>query len=123
MSTQGYQPALDYETMVQSFWASVNAQLKAGYYQFVLPSNIPPPMVETIRGLLSKHLGKLVTVEFNEGHNVVTMKPVDKTEKKDKIPRPANAFILYRKAHHEFVKAENPGISNNDICKLSCFTK
>jgi HMG (high mobility group) box len=123
MSAQGYQPVLDYETMVQSFWASVEAQLKAGYEQLVLPSNIPSPMVETIRELLSKHLGKDVTVELSERHKVVTMKPVGKTEKTHKIPRPANAFILYRKAHHESVKAENPGISNNDICKLSCFLK
>ncbi|MBE3042342.1 hypothetical protein IMZ48_07125 [Candidatus Bathyarchaeota archaeon] len=31
--------------------------------------------------------------------------------------RPPNAYILYRKDHHEEVKAANPGISNNEICK------
>lgn len=31
--------------------------------------------------------------------------------------RPPNAYILYRKDHHEDVKNANPGISNNEICK------
>jgi hypothetical protein len=35
--------------------------------------------------------------------------------KKTKIPRPPNAFILYRKKHHPLVAAENPNIANNDI--------
>ncbi|CAG8023776.1 unnamed protein product [Penicillium olsonii] len=35
-----------------------------------------------------------------------------------KIPRPPNCFILYRQAHHERVKAENPGITNNEISRL-----
>ncbi|OBT64551.1 hypothetical protein VE03_05316 [Pseudogymnoascus sp. 23342-1-I1] len=32
-----------------------------------------------------------------------------------KIPRPPNAFILYRKDHHQLVKDANPGIHNNQI--------
>lgn len=35
-----------------------------------------------------------------------------------KIPRPPNAYILYRKDHHPIVKAANPGIHNNGICKF-----
>src|SRR5947207_5169217 len=35
--------------------------------------------------------------------------------KATKIPRPPNAFIIYRRAHHDLVKAANPGIHNNDI--------
>lgn len=34
-----------------------------------------------------------------------------------RIPRPPNAYILYRKDHHHIVKAANPGIHNNEICK------
>jgi HMG (high mobility group) box len=34
-----------------------------------------------------------------------------------KIPRPPNAFILYRQEHHPFIKAANPEFHNNDICK------
>jgi hypothetical protein len=36
-----------------------------------------------------------------------------------KIRRPANAFILYRKDHHQRVKDENPGIHNKQICKCN----
>ncbi|OBT99156.1 hypothetical protein VE01_02603 [Pseudogymnoascus verrucosus] len=32
-----------------------------------------------------------------------------------KVPRPPNAFILYRKDHHQLVKDANPGIHNNEI--------
>lgn len=39
--------------------------------------------------------------------------------KPTKIPRPPNAYILYRKDRHNLVKAANPGITNNEICKLS----
>lgn len=35
-----------------------------------------------------------------------------------KIPRPPNAYILYRKERHNAVKEANPGITNNEICKL-----
>lgn len=37
-----------------------------------------------------------------------------------KIPRPPNAYILYRKDKHSVIKAENPGMHNNEICKPSC---
>ncbi|KAK4466726.1 mat a-1 [Cladorrhinum samala] len=32
-----------------------------------------------------------------------------------KIPRPPNAYILYRRDHHNAVKEANPGMHNNDI--------
>ncbi len=38
---------------------------------------------------------------------------------KPRIRRPPNSYILYRKDHHEQVKAQNPGIHNNEICKFS----
>lgn len=34
-----------------------------------------------------------------------------------KIPRPPNAYILYRKDKHNEVKSENPDLHNNEICK------
>jgi hypothetical protein len=40
-------------------------------------------------------------------------------ERISKVPRPPNAFILYRQHHHPSVKAENPSMHNNDICKCS----
>lgn len=49
---------------------------------------------------------------------------VEKSQaKSSKIPRPPNAFILYRKAHHEAVKVANPGIHNNQICKFLFLTR
>jgi HMG (high mobility group) box len=35
--------------------------------------------------------------------------------KKSKVPRPPNAFILYRKKHHPQLKAANPDMHNNEI--------
>ena len=37
--------------------------------------------------------------------------------KAGKIPRPPNAFILYRQHHHPLVKATYPEYHNNDICE------
>jgi hypothetical protein len=36
---------------------------------------------------------------------------------KQKVPRPPNAFILYRKDWHPIVVAAHPGVHNNAICK------
>lgn len=35
--------------------------------------------------------------------------------KKSKVPRPPNAFILYRQTHHPLLKADQPLLSNNEI--------
>ncbi|KAK7428970.1 hypothetical protein QQZ08_004482 [Neonectria magnoliae] len=35
-----------------------------------------------------------------------------------RIPRPPNAYILYRKDRHRMLKASQPGISNNDISRV-----
>lgn len=39
--------------------------------------------------------------------------------KRQKIPRPPNAFILYRQRYHPVVKAEHPEFHNNQICKFT----
>ncbi|KAL6858177.1 hypothetical protein ACO1O0_005633 [Amphichorda felina] len=38
--------------------------------------------------------------------------------KEKKIPRPPNAYILYRKERHTIVKEANPGITNNEISQV-----
>lgn len=38
-----------------------------------------------------------------------------------KIPRPPNAFIIYRQEHHAGTVANNPTLRNNDICKFIMF--
>lgn len=46
--------------------------------------------------------------------------PVGNDEQADrKIPRPPNAYILYRKDRHQEVKDANPGITNNEICECT----
>lgn len=35
-----------------------------------------------------------------------------------KVPRPPNAFILYRQHYHPILKDEHPEYHNNDICKF-----
>ena len=37
------------------------------------------------------------------------------SDKKPKVKRPPNAFILYRKFHHQKLVAANPNMKNNDI--------
>lgn len=37
--------------------------------------------------------------------------------RKTKIPRPPNAYILYRKDHHAKVKQTNTQLCNNEICE------
>lgn len=40
-----------------------------------------------------------------------------KNEKRNKVPRPPNAFILYRKHYHTILKGQDPSMHNNDICE------
>jgi hypothetical protein len=42
--------------------------------------------------------------------------------KTEKVSRPPNAFIIYRKDYHEIVKAANPGIHNTEICESRPFS-
>lgn len=39
--------------------------------------------------------------------------------RKAKVPRPPNAFILYRKERHPVLRSEHPDYHNNDICKFT----
>ncbi|KIX92587.1 uncharacterized protein Z520_11763 [Fonsecaea multimorphosa CBS 102226] len=43
------------------------------------------------------------------------VKPARLPGKKSKVPRPPNAFILYRAKHHPMLKDEKPTLSNNEI--------
>lgn len=51
-------------------------------------------------------------------HNAPELRMKKKAaDKKTKVPRPPNAFILYRQHHHPLVKAQYPDMHNNQICK------
>lgn len=50
--------------------------------------------------------------------SIVTVKgTANRTKGKAKVPRPPNAFILYRQEHHPRLKTQYPDMRNNDICK------
>lgn len=42
---------------------------------------------------------------------------MEATKKTPKVPRPPNAFILYRQHWHSYVKEANPELQNSQICK------
>lgn len=59
-------------------------------------------------------------MDDNENHGI----PEDvgsKSRKKKQAtpPRPVNQFMIYRAYMKDSVKAENPGVSNNEICESS----
>lgn len=52
------------------------------------------------------------------GRSVRSPEKMDKkVEKRPKVPRPPNAFILYRKHYHTILKQQNPDMHNNEICE------
>ncbi|KAI9045813.1 HMG-box domain-containing protein [Aspergillus affinis] len=61
------------------------------------------------RTLKSEH-EKIAPVTNVPGKTGIHAKPA-------KVPRPLNAFILYRQYHHPKVKEAYPAFSNNEICK------
>nr|AXQ39867.1 HMG-box protein [Pyricularia oryzae]BAC65094.1 MAT1-2-1 [Pyricularia grisea] len=59
-----------------------------------------------------------IPVDEPEDAVSTTAPAAQQTSLQDKIPRPANAYILYRKDWHPIVKSANPGIHNNEISKI-----
>jgi hypothetical protein len=58
---------------------------------------------------------RLPTIVLRSG---VSKREVPKIKnKKKKIPRPANSFILYRRHYQSQIQKNNPGISNNEVSK------
>ncbi|KAK8220287.1 hypothetical protein IWZ01DRAFT_425802, partial [Phyllosticta capitalensis] len=56
--------------------------------------------------------GSLVSSDGSTTNHVCLCQP------DPKIPRPRNAFILYRQHHHAAIVAENPGLANPEISKI-----
>lgn len=57
---------------------------------------------------------------YHLGHHYIIKggtEPKRPVAKKDKPPRPPNAFILYRQRHHPLLRAKFPNLHNNQICK------
>jgi hypothetical protein len=107
---------------------SLVAQWKGGNTEPVLPTDIPG---DVLKGIVDDfgdtiHLPVQVAYESGSNHYKVSAVTTPKnntggmdtgTVVKSKVPRPPNAWILYRQHNHASVKAAHPGITNNDICK------
>ncbi|KAL2758409.1 hypothetical protein ACRALDRAFT_2097723 [Sodiomyces alcalophilus JCM 7366] len=64
--------------------------------------------------------GGAVLVERPTGKGILDkIRGDDKSKRKpQRISRPPNAYILYRKDHHQMIKAAHPSYTNNDISKV-----
>lgn len=54
--------------------------------------------------------------------NLTATPKIGTPAKAAKIPRPPNAFILYRQHHRPMVKEAHPDFHNNDICMDFCLS-
>lgn len=110
-----------------------------------LPRQTPQIMLSHIREVyIQKIKGPVTTVLTRDGQltfepsssftptvsmpttaNPASVSPADTRDRKSKakVPRPANAFILYRQHQHPLIKAQFSGIVNNDICKTVPLTE
>jgi len=84
----------------------------------VLDNNIMATPVENASPVLTEDAASPeVGLDFeNEVANFTASSPASK-KVKQKVARPPNAFIIYRKDWHLTAVAANPGLHNNDICK------
>ncbi|KAK4555259.1 hypothetical protein LTR86_007555 [Recurvomyces mirabilis] len=116
---------------------SVKKQLGDGIVRPVLPLNKTLLLGSEGLAVLQKHLEETcqaeIAVTVDATTNSLFVSPLApmstpaptkaaKTKKTtvakdtgDKVPRPSNAFILYRKDWHSRIVAENPGLHNNQI--------
>ena len=63
---------------------------------------------------------RIVPANFHLGHEYIIKggsEPKHQVAKKEKTPRPPNAFILYRQRHHPLLRAKYPALHNNQICQ------
>ncbi|KAK5111906.1 hypothetical protein LTR62_004638 [Meristemomyces frigidus] len=121
--------------LLQGFTAAIDSiqkQLSDGIVQPVLPLHTVTLLGGEGLASLHQHVQNSCKAEFllnfNVSANSITfiptapMAPKSKTTKavaskdaSDRVPRPPNAFIIYRKDWHPRIVAENPGLHNNAI--------
>ncbi|KAI7382124.1 hypothetical protein KC336_g18696 [Hortaea werneckii] len=134
-------PSISGGQILQGFvdaFDSVQAQLKSGITQAVVPLTQINLLGPEGAGILKKHLEDATNSRFSLTVNAIansvilmplgpmppkpsvktsSVAPAGKPSKNSspKVPRPPNAFIIYRKDWHARVVAENPGLHNNAI--------
>jgi HMG (high mobility group) box len=101
----------DEQEALFSAWRALSAQLLTGA-PLELPQDTPPRITAALGEQLAMSLDP---VTVNRGSKKGIFKPA--AEENRKVPRPPNVWILFRQHHHSKVKAENPSLTNNDICK------
>jgi len=127
-------------TMFNSFTEgvlkSIVTQWEAGNVEPVLPTDIPGDVLKAIVDAFGIKIGVPVQITYECGSDYYKVSAITKPKnstggtelaeqatsagtvvKKSKVPRPPNAWILYRQHNHAAVKSAHPGIMNNDICK------
>ena len=111
-------------------------QYQNGTKEPLVPTDLSGPMTTSIVDSFSNWLGGPVNLIYETGAEFYKVVPVSKDNGKffkklapkdtkhagvkplqDKIPRPPNAWILYRQHHHASVRDANPGLMNVDLCK------
>ncbi|KAK0256619.1 hypothetical protein LTR91_003986 [Friedmanniomyces endolithicus] len=139
---QGLSPSLTGQLLrdfVEAF-DSIQKQLSDGSVQPIVPLTKIASLGSEGVGILKKHLENATcsafSVSVNASANSVCMTPTGPMPPKqkvtkqtlanpgqatvskggsDKVPRPPNAFIIYRKDWHSTILAQNPGVHNNSI--------
>lgn len=110
------------DPLLYAGWSVLQLQLSSGS-DFLLPDSFPLHILTDLTTKLQEALGPAVVVTFKRKSGCimfdVTDKAAEKAESshKTKIPRPPNPWILFRQHKHFLIKAENPSLTNNEICK------
>jgi hypothetical protein len=100
------------------YFSSQNVLYVTGQAPILLPylDKITSPPAESSQSQSKSPIIQHKTyAEENSPITSVDSAPVE--TKKSKVPRPPNAFIIYRKHHHASTVAAHPGAHNNQICK------
>ncbi|MCJ1314364.1 hypothetical protein MMC25_008046 [Agyrium rufum] len=128
--------AVSVPQVIDNVWTYMSAQINAGTINNIrLPvafkTVIGQQGMETLANRFEHLIQAPVTMYEDHGTGLIRMIPTRNprgkrlqsesivpkpgTLTKAKVPRPPNAFILYRQHHHPLIKADNPDIHNNQI--------
>jgi hypothetical protein len=108
-----------YESVRRQLQSQLQSGAPSAKLSAKVPDNVPVMVAEAITIRLGRVMNRDMTLNTDTGTSYFLIEEKETAmEKKGKIPRPANAFILFRQHHHARVKAKYFPISNNDICEL-----
>ncbi|MCJ1385714.1 hypothetical protein MMC17_008837 [Xylographa soralifera] len=135
-TTTGVQSGISVPQVIDNVWLYVRNQINTGNVNNIrIPNNfklvIGQQGLEVLANRFRALIQAPVSILEDTATGVIRMYPtrnpkgrvtVDEApepqapvDKKNKIPRPPNAFILYRQAHHPVIKALYPEMHNNQI--------